>query len=285
MAREHEHIKTYSAHSGFPLSFYSHEQPSHHTNPTFPVVVIAQCCQIQPRHFWPKAVFLIINILISLQLVFRNAWMLLNLHIGSLLYSPNTHKRKKNVSGQRRGKKKQHLLSQRQQVHAFNITDPNKKTLMFSAPNLNPLFGELYADCWFTPVKTFLHPLSLNVKFFRKQVPNTVCPDNGMQLKKPPLIDWDEKGGSKAGRGRGRLCRAPTAVQLLGTTTKMLLQGCGNMVSSKKQAPELPRQQPQTARRAGYVHDRSHAGCAGSDQLVPAKLCWLHIPWFPVVVF
>lgn len=57
------------------------------------------------------------------------------------------------------------------------------------------------------------------------------------------------------------------------------------MVPSKKQAPELLRQQPQPASSAGYVHECSHAGCAGSDQLVPAKLCWLHIPRFPVVVF
>lgn len=72
---------------------------SHETNLTFPVVVITQRCQIQPRHFWHKAVFLIISILISLQLVFRNAWVFLNLHTWRLLYSHrNEGGKKKKIS-------------------------------------------------------------------------------------------------------------------------------------------------------------------------------------------
>lgn len=77
---------------------------SHETNPTFPVVVIAQRCQIQPRHFWHKAVFLIISILISLQLVFRNAWVFLNLHTWRLLYSHRNEGGKKNLRWRGRNK-------------------------------------------------------------------------------------------------------------------------------------------------------------------------------------
>lgn len=42
----------------------------------------------------------------------------------------------------------------------------------------------------------------MNFSFFRKllQVPETACPDNCMQLRKPPVVDWDEMGGREAGR-------------------------------------------------------------------------------------
>ena len=58
-----------------------------------------------------------------------------------------------------------------------------------------------------TSIKTSVYLPSLNFPFFRKpqQVPEAACPDNRMQLKKPLLIDWGEKGGRTAGRkGEGR---------------------------------------------------------------------------------
>lgn len=66
-------------------------------------------------------------------------------YLKSAIFPKHPQEKKKMFQGKEEGNKNKHLLSQRQQVHAFNITDPNKKTPMFSAPNLNPLFGELYA--------------------------------------------------------------------------------------------------------------------------------------------
>lgn len=46
----------------------------------------------------------------------------------------------------------------------------------------------------------------MNFSFFRKlpQVPETACPDNCMQLRKPPVVDLDEMAGREAGRQRER---------------------------------------------------------------------------------
>lgn len=76
----------------------------------------------------------------------------------------------------------------------------------------------LCTNCSLTLVKTSVHLPSLNFSFFRKllQVPKTACPDNCMQLRKPPVVDWDEMGGREAGRqgwgeGRGRGVAAYTS--------------------------------------------------------------------------
>lgn len=77
-------------------------------------------------------------------------------------------------------------------------TDP----AVFSSKSKSLTWWPLRTNCSLTPVKTSVHLPSLNFSFFRKllQVPETVCPDNCMQLRKPPVVEWDEVGGREAGR-------------------------------------------------------------------------------------
>lgn len=93
-------------------------------------------------------------------------------------------------------------VSSRLQLKRSKQTDPD----ISSSKSKSPARWPLYTNCSLTPVKTSVHLPSLNFSFFRKplQVSETACPDNCMQLKKPPVIDGDEKGGRKAGRREER---------------------------------------------------------------------------------
>lgn len=131
--------------------------------------------------------------------------MFLNLHIWSQLCSHTPkemrekRKKKKRFKMQREEKTPASHSSSKLMPLAKKIqTDPDVSSSKFKSLAWWPL----YTNCSLTPVKTSVHLPSLNFSFFRKllQDPETACPDNCMQLRKPPVVHWDEMGGREAGR-------------------------------------------------------------------------------------